>query len=105
VASQAPPPSLGGFAPADSNPRLWTLRVRLRVPPAIPLIFDERPLAAYGAGRKPYPAGSVPLPLSAPAACRVDPLRGLRPPLPSAAAPPQVLQKRGKFGVGRDFGG
>jgi len=104
VAPQAPPPSLGGFAPADSNPRLWTLRVRLRVPPGTPLIFYERPLAAYGAGRQPTPAGTLLVPLSSPTARRIDPLRGLRPPLPTAAAPPPVFQKTAKFGAERVFG-
>ena len=35
-----------------------------------------------------FPAGSVPLPLSSPSARRIDPLRGLRPPMPPASAPP-----------------
>ena len=43
---------------------------------------NERPLAAYGAGRKHPPAGTCKVPLSAPTACRVDPLQGPRPPLP-----------------------
>uniref|UniRef100_E6QH44 Uncharacterized protein n=1 Tax=mine drainage metagenome TaxID=410659 RepID=E6QH44_9ZZZZ len=46
----------------------------------------------------------MPVPLSAPTACRVDPLRGLRPPLHTAAAPPKIFQKAGSFGAGRIFG-
>ncbi|WP_215858107.1 hypothetical protein, partial [Acidithiobacillus thiooxidans] len=44
------------------------------------------------------------VPLSSPSARRIDPLWGLRPPLPAAAAPPPVFQKAVKFGAERVFG-
>ena len=52
--------------------------------------FDKEWALAPTASDRPqtFPAGSVPLPLSAPSACRVDPLWGRCPPLPAAAAPP-----------------
>ncbi len=38
-----------------------------------------------------FPAGTLLVPLSSPSARRIDPLGGLRPPLPTAAAPPAGL--------------
>ncbi|WP_215865991.1 hypothetical protein, partial [Acidithiobacillus thiooxidans] len=49
------------------------------------------------------PAGTLLVPLSSPSARRIDPLWGLRPPLPTAAAPPPIFQKAGKFGAERVF--
>ena len=74
-------------------------------PPLVAALYSyERPLAAYGAGRKHPPAGTCKVPLSAPSACRVDPFRGLRPPLPTAAAPPRISQEAEGFGSGHILG-
>ena len=61
--------------------------------------FDKEWALAPTASDRPqtFPAGTLLVPLSSASPRRVDPLRGLYPPLPTAAAPPLGLQWGGFF--------